>query len=336
MKKWIVSLISVLITLFIVSVGVSLFLYKSISDYIETPLKLNQPRELWVESGASLNGTLLKLQRQGALEDIWKLKVFIKFNSQYKSIKKGVYQLNVTDTPHSLLIKLQTGAVKNYSVTLIEGNTIEQWLNILKSRPRLNINDQVFSDILLAKGDNSGLPEGKFFPDTYLYTSSTNVNELLTQSYLKMELELEKAWKGRAKDIPLKSSYELLILASIIEKETGKAEERRLISAVFNNRLRKKMRLQTDPTVIYGMGDRYNGNITRKDLRERTAFNTYRIKGLPPTPIAAPSIASIQAAAHPSDASFIYFVSRNDGSHVFSTTLKEHNRAVNKYQRNKK
>ncbi|MCL1077349.1 endolytic transglycosylase MltG [Parashewanella spongiae] len=336
MRRWIISLIKVLTILILFAIIACAFLYKNIFDYVEAPINITQPRELWVESGASLNGTLLKLQRQKVIKDIWKIKAFVKLNPQLMSIKKGVYQLDVTDTPKSLLSKLHKGSVKNYSVSLIEGHTVKQWLNTLNKQPRLKVSEDAFLNVLLEQGDDTGLPEGKFYPDTYHYTSSTSVNEILTQSYLKMNVELNKSWRNRAKNIPLKSAYELLILASIIEKETGKSEEREIISAVFNNRLRKKMRLQTDPTVIYGMGDRFNGNIRKKDLRERTAFNTYRINGLPPTPIAAPSIASIKAAAHPSDVSFLYFVSKNDGSHVFSTTLKEHNRAVNKYQRNKK
>jgi UPF0755 protein len=151
-----------------------------------------------------------------------------------------------------------------------------------------------------------------------------------------MQSNLAKAWKNRASDVRVKSAYELLILASIIEKETGQAIERPLISAVFNNRLKLGMRLQTDPTVIYGMGERFKGNITRKDLLEVTAFNTYKINGLPPTPIAAPSKAALEAAAHPAEVDYLYFVSRNDGSHVFSKTLTAHNAAVNQYQRKKK
>ncbi len=312
------------------------YLSHTIEQYISSPLNLKNDRELWVESGASLNGTLRKLERQGVLSNIWKIKLFVKINPQLKSIRQGVYQLSVGDTPLDLIEKLHQGDVKEFSLTLVEGKTIKEWKQEIKKAPRLILPDGVFNQVLKQNGDDSQLPEGKFFPDTYHYTSATRVSAILEQSYQRMNQELDRVWGRRNKDIAVVSPYQLLILASIIEKETAKPEERRLISAVFNNRLKKRMRLQTDPTVIYGMGDRYQGNITKKDLREKTPFNTYRIKGLPPTPIAAPSLASLEAAAHPADVGYLYFVSKNDGSHIFSMTLREHNLAVNKYQRSKK
>ena len=329
-------LLKIIFTLvFAVCAGV-FYLNHSIEQYLGSPLNLEHERELWVESGASLNGTLHKLQRQGVLSDIWKLKLFVKLNPDFKRIQKGVYELSVGDTPLDLVEKLYHGDVKEFAITLVEGKTIKEWKQEIEKAPRLVLPKGIFKQILVENGDNTQLPEGKFYPDTYHYTSATKLSTILAQSYQRMAKELDQVWSQRNKDIAVDSPYQLLILASIIEKETAKPEERNLISAVFNNRLKKRMRLQTDPTVIYGMGDRYQGNITKKDLREKTPFNTYRIKGLPPTPIAAPSLASLEAAAHPADVGYLYFVSKNDGSHIFSRTLREHNLAVNKYQRSKK
>lgn len=333
MKK--LALKSIFTILFVAASGL-FYLNQSIHQYVNSTLVLENDRELWVESGASLNGTLLKLERQGVISEIWKLKLFVKLNPEFKNIKQGLYQLTTDDTPLTLMEKLIQGDVKKFSITLIEGHTIKEWKNTIEQAPRLTLPDDVFTQVLANNGDDSGLPEGRFFPDTYHYTSATKVSSILDQSYKRMSQELERIWRQRDRNITVDTPYQLLILASIIEEETAKAEERTLISAVFNNRLKKRMRLQTDPTVIYGMGERYQGNITRKDLREKTPFNTYRIKGLPPTPIAAPSLASLEAAAHPADVSFLYFVSKNDGSHIFSNTLREHNLAVNKYQRSKR
>ncbi|WP_133407104.1 endolytic transglycosylase MltG [Parashewanella tropica] len=331
--KWLKIVLSVLF----ITVIASVFVVKhQVEAYMKTPMKISESRELWVENGASMTGTLNKLVRQGDLTEVWKFKLYLKLYPEHQNLQKGVYQLTPQDTPLSLITKLNTGDVKKYRVTLIEGHTIQQWLALLQRQPRLVVDNNIFEQVLELNGDTSGKPEGKFFPDTYQYTSSTKLVDILNQSYKKMQAELQQIWDNRAKNVQVSNSYELLILASIIEKETAKPSERDIISAVFNNRLRKRMRLQTDPTVIYGMGERFKGNITRKDLREKTPFNTYRINGLPPTPIAAPSLASIQAAAHPADVNYLYFVSRNDGSHIFSKTLRQHNRAVNQYQRNRK
>ncbi|GIU07467.1 aminodeoxychorismate lyase [Shewanella sp. MBTL60-112-B2] len=303
--------------------------------YGEQPVNLTASQELNIKRGTSFNQFIANLESEQLIDDGWKLKWLVRLKPELANIRSGLYEVEPTDTLNSLLDKVISGKEKSFGVTLLEGQTVKEWRQELVQQQRLTQQDDVFKQVLIANGDESGLPEGKFFPDTYHYRAGSSDKALLNKSYLKMQLELDKAWQGRQKDLPLKSAYELLILASIIEKETGKASERPWIAAVFVNRLRKGMRLQTDPTVIYGMGDNYKGNITRKDLRETTAFNTYRINGLPPTPIAAPSLAAIQAAAHPADVNYIYFVSRNDGSHVFSRTLNEHNRAVNKYQRNR-
>lgn len=223
-----------------------------------------------------------------------------------------------------------------FSVTLIEGKTIKEWQAVLSTLPNISYDADAFIKVLEANGDMSGLPEGKFFPETFHYHANESMEALLNRSYQMMQTHLAKAWEGRDSDLKLANPYELLIIASIIEKETGQATERDWVSAVFNNRLKKGMRLQTDPTIIYGMGDRYKGNIRKKDILEKTAFNTYQIDGLPPTPIAAPSKASLYAAANPAKVDYLYFVSRNDGTHVFSTNLRDHNNAVNEFQRSRK
>ncbi|MCE9678343.1 endolytic transglycosylase MltG [Shewanella sp. AS1] len=335
MSRTLVNLFGALLSILTLA-GVLLFWgYQSLISYGESSLKLNQSQELEVKRGGSLMQIAKGLEAQGIIQDSWKLKVLLKLHPELAHIRSGLYEITPDDTVNSLLEKLSSGKELVFSVTLIEGQTIKEWRALLQQQPRLTWQEDIFNQVLIAHGDNSGLPEGKFYPDTYHYVAGDDVKLVVEQSYLKMQAELDKAWQGRDKTIPLTSPYELLIMASIIEKETGKAEERPWISAVFTNRLRKKMRLQTDPTVIYGMGERYQGNITRKDLREATPFNTYRIKGLTPTPIAAPSGASLHAAAHPAEVDYLYFVSRNDGSHIFSNTLTEHNRAVDKYQRNR-
>ncbi|GIU47889.1 aminodeoxychorismate lyase [Shewanella sairae] len=304
-------------------------------DYGQQPINVTEAQELTVKRGTTFNQFIAVLESTDLIKDGWKLKWLVRLKPELAHIRSGLYEITPSDNIDSLLAKIVSGKEKSFGVTLLEGQTVKEWRQVLATQDKLVMQADVFQQILLENGDDSGLPEGKFFPDTYHYIAGSSEKALLNKSYLKMQLELDKAWQGRQEGLPLKSAYELLILASIIEKETGKASERPWIAAVFINRLRKGMRLQTDPTVIYGMGDRYNGNITRKDLRETTAFNTYRINGLPPTPIAAPSLAAIKAAAHPADVDYFYFVSRNDGSHVFSKTLTEHNRAVNKYQRNR-
>ncbi len=336
MKKLLLGMVATIMTLTLLGAGVAMWGLKSLENFGNTPLTLSEAQEFEVPRGMHARALGKALSDKGLLPQGWQYDWYLRLHPEFAAIRQGVYQLEPGETPASLFAKLLSGKVKEFSITLVEGQSLREWQQKLTQAERLVWQDEAFLTVLKAEGDNSGLPEGKFFPDTYSYHADQSVAALLTQSYRKMQAELDAAWQAREPDLPLKSPYELLILASIIEKETGLAEERPLIAAVFINRLNKGMRLQTDPTVIYGMGERFNGNITRKDLQEATPFNTYKINGLPPTPIAAPGRAALMAAAQPADADYLYFVSRNDGSHVFSRTLAEHNRAVNQYQRRQK
>jgi len=336
MKKLILIASSTLLTLLTLACLAGYWGYQTIIDYSQTPLSLTEPKELTIARGTSVNQLASQLEAEGVIQSTWILKWLLKFRPELAKIRTGLYEMTPSQTIVDLLNDLVAGKVKTFSLTLVEGKTIAEWEQQLASAPHLQLTPEVFSAVLMEQGDDSALPEGKFFPDTYHYTADSDAKVMLTQSYKMMEQELAKAWAERVPGLPLKSSYEMLILASIVEKETGQAFERDQIAGVFINRLNLGMKLQTDPTVIYGMGDRFKGNITRKDLVEDTPFNTYRIFGLPPTPIAAPSKASLQAVSKPAKVSYLYFVSRNDGTHVFSSTLEEHNRAVDIYQRKKK
>jgi UPF0755 protein len=237
-------------------------------------------------------------------------------------------------TPYQLLLSLNNGKSTQGSVTFIEGRTFVQM------RAKLEKNDAVKqtisvlseSEILKNMGSEYAVAEGLFFPDTYYFDRNTADTVMLQRSYDAMRSKLDDAWNKRATGLPYKNSYQALIMASIVEKETGKASERPMIAGVFINRMRYGMRLQTDPTVIYGMGAQYKGNIRKKDLLTDTPYNTYTRNGLPPTPIAMPGLASIEAALHPASTKALYFVGKGDGSHAFSNNLEEHNRAVAKYQ----
>lgn len=248
-------------------------------------------------------------------------------------LKAGEYEIQPGWHLEDLIDHLISGKSIEYPVTFISGHTMMQSLK--KMRQLENIQHSLPSDInLKALAEKLGITEsaeGQILPETYYYRSGEKDTEILLRAHKKLQKVLQKAWQTRQKDLPLKSPYEALILASIVEKETGYEPERPMIAGVFINRLRKKMRLQSDPTIIYGMGDRYDGNIRKKDIRKKTAYNTYRINGLPPTPIALPSADAIQAVCQPAKTSALYFVAKGGGQHYFSKTLQEHNRAVRKY-----
>lgn len=303
--------------------------------YAVAPLKL-QPssQEITIQAKSGLRSIANQLVMQGVLKEPWRFILLAKLLKKEQYLQAGSYTLNKNISPYQLLLSLNHGKTTQGSITFIEGRTFAQM------REKLAVNDAVkqtitgMSDkeVLRAIGSQYQVPEGLFFPDTFYFDRNTTDIELLKTSYAAMQTKLEKAWQGRESGLPYKNSYEALIMASIIEKETGKASERPMIAGVFVNRMRIGMRLQTDPTVIYGMGVRFDGNIRKRDLTIDTPYNTYTRIGLPPTPIAMPGFAAIDAALHPAKTKALYFVGKGDGSHEFSNSLNDHNRAVVRYQ----
>ena len=303
--------------------------------YAITPLKL-QPssQEVVIAPNSGLRSIANQLVAQGVLREPWRFILLARLLQKEQYLQAGSYTLNKNVSPYQLLLSLNYGKATQGSVTFIEGRTFAQM------REKLAKNDAVKqtttaltdSEIMQLLGSQHTTPEGLFFPDTFYFNRHTPDIALLKISYDAMQAKLNKAWQNRDPNLPYKDSYEALIMASIVEKETGKPSERPMIAGVFINRMRFGMRLQTDPTVIYGMGVRYDGNIRKKDLLTDTPYNTYTRGGLPPTPIAMPGMASIEAALHPAETKALYFVGKGDGSHEFSNNLNEHNRAVVRYQ----
>jgi UPF0755 protein len=255
-----------------------------------------------------------------------------------RRLQAGEYTLRQGMTPRDLLLLMTDGKVVQHDLTLIEGHTFAEMLARIHAHPVIDVTLAGLdsAEIMERLGYPGEHPEGRFLADTYHFPRHTTDLQFLQRAYQAMQKQLDAAWETRAEGLPLKDPYAALILASIVEKETGKPEERAAIAGVFVRRLQKGMRLQTDPTVIYGLGAQFDGNLRRRDLQNDTPYNTYTRSGLPPTPIAMPGVAAIQAALHPADGDSLYFVSRGDGSHYFSPTLKEHERAVDKFQRGKR
>lgn len=303
--------------------------------FVETPLRLGPDGLVYeVPRGATLAGVAQDLADRGLITRPQYLAWYGRYTGQAAQIRAGEYRLSGELLPDALLELLVSGKSISYPLTLVEGWNIRQVRAAVARDPVL---EQTLADIddgeLMARLGRPGLhPEGQFFPDTYHFERGTTDLELLRRAMRKMGQELEAAWAGRASDVPLQDPYQALILASIVEKETGQASERGEIAGVFARRLKKGMKLQTDPTVIYGMGERFDGNLRRRDLREDTPYNTYVHKGLPPTPICMPGSEALRAATAPAPGNSLYFVARGDGTHAFSATLKEHNAAVRKYQ----
>jgi UPF0755 protein len=305
------------------------------TDYATTPLNLAvSAQDVSIKSGSGLRSVASQLKQQGVISNEWPFILLAKALHKESNLQAGEYHLNKNITPYYLLLSLIQGKTTQSSITFIEGKTFKQMLQNIAATDTLKHTALDLSDAALMRklGSDMTHPEGLFFPDTYYFDRNAEDISVLKRAYKAMQTKLDAAWQTRADHLPYKNSYEALIMASIIEKETGQAAERKMIAGVFVNRLRIGMRLQTDPTVIYGMGEQYQGNIRRKDLLNDTAYNTYTRNGLPPTPIAMSSLASIEAALHPADTKALYFVGKGNGSHVFSNSLVEHNRAVSQYQ----
>ncbi len=291
-----------------------------------------------VPVGSSMSSLSRRLEDDGIISNHRYFKIMARFDGTANQIKAGEYDILPGMNPRDLLQLFVKGKVTQYSLTIVEGRTFKQLLSDMEENQILEhdlkglTNEQIMEKIG-AKGQH---PEGMFYPDTYYFPRGTSEAQFLKRAYKVMQKKLDQLWEQREKNTLLKTPYEALILASIIEKETAVPSERQRISGVFTRRLKKGMRLQTDPTVIYGMGDTYKGDIRFRDLKKDTPYNTYTRKGLPPTPIAMAGEAAIYAALHPAKGKELYFVARNDGTHIFSNTLVEHNRAVDKYQRKRR
>ena len=294
-----------------------------------------QVADLEIEPGTSAKGVAEAVVASGADVPVAKLQAWFRFSGQARLIKAGSYELVPGTTPRKLLSMLVRGEETLKSITLVEGWTFLQVRAALQKAEQLTPDTLALSpEIIMEKLGKPGMhPEGRFFPDTYAYAKGSSDLAVLKRAARAMDRRLDAAWSLRSSDTPLKSAEQALILASIVEKETGKPSDRAQIGGVFSNRLRIGMPLQTDPTVIYGLGLQFDGNLRKRDLQADTPYNTYTRLGLPPTPIAMPGKAALLAAVQPAPTKALYFVSRGDGSSEFSTSLEEHNRAVNKYIR---
>ncbi|MEZ5627760.1 MAG: endolytic transglycosylase MltG [Rhodocyclaceae bacterium] len=333
MKKRLILLALVLPVLVIAAAAASLIWY------VDRPLTVAGERvEVQIARGASMRQAANAVADGGVAVSASTLYWFARLGGHANRIKAGTYAFESGVSPRQIVEKLVRGDVVLKSLALIEGWTFRQVRAAIDAHPDLQHDSKDMDDAELLRqiGASEAHPEGLFFPDTYHFERGMSDLDVYRQAYAQMQSRLTDQWEKRAADLPLKSPYEALILASIVEKETGQGADRPLIASVFVNRLRVGMLLQTDPTVIYGVGPRFDGNLRRRDLERDTPYNTYTRPGLPPTPIAMPGHAAIEAALNPAASDFYYFVARGDGSSEFSKNLSEHNRAVRLYQLSQK
>lgn len=304
--------------------------------YVATPLAVARlPAEVEIPRGAGLRTAIEELEKGGVAVRAVEFEILARALGRSRAIKAGNYQLLQPITPLDLLNKLTRGDVTQAEVRLIEGWTFSQFRAALDASPDLRHDTKGLDDAQILSRLQAGEthPEGLFFPDTYLFAKGASDLAVLRRAYSAMQRHLADEWQKREAGLPYRSPYEALIMASIIEKETGRAGERDLIGGVLINRLRIGMRLQADPTIIYGLGSSFDGNLKRSHLTNDGPYNTYTRAGLPPTPIAMPGLASLRSAMRPAKTDALFYVSRGDGSSQFSRSVEEHNRAVNKYQR---
>jgi UPF0755 protein len=291
--------------------------------------------EFSIKPGSGVRGATRQIAEAGIPVQPWLLELLARVTGKAGRIKAGTYEIEPGATPNRLIEQLVRGEFAQESLTIIEGWTFKQMREAIAAHKYLKHDTANLSekDLLARVAPNYEHAEGLFFPDTYLFARGASDLQVYRQAHATMMKKLNEGWAGRTQGLPYKSPYEALIMASIVEKETGQKSERNMIAGVFVNRLKQGMLLQTDPTVIYGMGDAYQGSIRKRDLLADTPYNTYTRTGLPPTPIALPGVASLIAALYPAHTEALYFVSRGDGTSHFSSNLNEHNQAVNKYQR---
>ena len=339
MKKFFVFLLILLLILG----GVGFWGYQKLTEFVHTPVNVTQDQLLTIDRGTTGSKLAALLEQEKILEHADLLPWLLKLQPQLNKVKAGTYSLTGVKTLQDLLDMVNSGKEAQFSVKFIEGKTFKEWRKNLENAPHLKQTLQGKTDKeIMALLDIPAAAkavyewnnmDGWLYPDTYNYTPNSTDLELLKRSTTRLQKALDKAWSERDENLPLADPYQMLILASIVEKETGIAAERPQVASVFINRLKANMKLQTDPTVIYGMGENYTGNIRKKDLETITPYNTYVIEGLPPTPIAMVSESALQAVAHPAKTEFYYFVADGSGGHKFTRNLNEHNKAVQEYLR---
>ncbi len=316
--------------------AVFLLMVAAMAFYALRPLTMPAiPFEFSLKQGTSLKGMSRQMHQDGLIRNERMFVWLGRMLGRAGEIKFGSYELEKTVSPLELLNIVTEGRVSQTHISIIEGTTFKQFRDTLDTDPELRHDSAAMSEaeILQRVGAPEAHAEGLFFPDTYYFASGASDLTILKRAYQTMQRHLQENWQQRSPGLPLQTPYQALILASIVEKETGQASDRAMIAGVFINRLRRGMLLQTDPAVIYGMGDKFDGNLRKRDLLKDTPYNTYTRTGLPPTPIALPGLAALRATLHPAATDALYFVARGDGSSVFSKSLAQHNRAVNKYQK---
>jgi UPF0755 protein len=333
-RGWLFAMLAMAVT------GAGLYLYWDYRTFLDNPLNVTEEEIVFeVNPGDSVTVVAERLKQRNVLESaraVLYLQAYARLTHVAHRIQVGEYALKPGMNPRTLLTKLVAGDVVQYALTIVEGWTFRQMLAAIADHEKIEQTLQGLGDveIMTQLGYPELHPEGRFFPETYHFPARTTDVAVLKRAFDTMERHLREVWEQRVDDLPIKNPYQVLILASIIERETALPREYREVAGVFVRRLRKGMLLQTDPTVIYGMGDTFDGNIRRSDLRRDTPYNTYTRSGLPPTPIALPGKGALMAAVNPAPGNTFYFVARGDGSHAFSRTLKEHNRNVRRYQLN--
>ena len=339
MKKFCVFILFLIVVL----AGAGFWGFQQLQQFVQQPVNVQNDQLLTIERGTTGNKLVSLLEKERILDNAALLPWLLKLHPELNKVKAGTYSLNGVKTVEDLLKLLNSGKEAQFSLTFVEGETFKTIRKRLENAPHLKQTLQGKTDKeIMALLDIPAVAktvyewnnmDGWLYPDTYNYTPNSTDLELLKRSTTRLQKALDKAWNERDENLPLVDPYQMLILASIVEKETGVAAERPQVASVFINRLKANMKLQTDPTVIYGMGESYTGNIRKKDLETITPYNTYMIEGLPPTPIAMVSESALQAVAHPAKTDFYYFVADGSGGHKFTRNLNEHNKAVQEYLR---
>lgn len=329
------KLLFLILLIAIGAVGVGFWGYQQAVQFTKQPVLLKDAQLIEVKPGTSYRKLVRQFEQKQWISDTKWARFTHKLFPELTEIKAGTYWIEPNQSLATVLEQLKTGKEHQFSITFVEGSRFSEWQQQLEQAPYLDHELSNLSEKEIAEklGVDRAKLEGLFLAETYHYTAGMSDFDILERSHDALVAVLDAEWKTKSANLPLKSSYEALILASIIEKETAIDSERERVSSVFVNRLKRGMRLQTDPTVIYGMGDKYDGNIRKKDLRTPTVYNTYTINGLPPTPIAMAGPASIKAALHPETSRYLYFVADGTGGHKFTKSLVEHNKAVRAYLR---